>query len=138
MKISIISFVVIASSALSAGCVTQSADGVMNRSHTITAVSGERTRIKKSWHLEPDCSSAAVPTVRVMQPPKNGNVETVAEKTFPNAGGAYAKCNTKKVESAMSYYQSKSGYVGKDKVVLRESFRDGKVVDMNIDINVVK
>jgi hypothetical protein len=138
MKVRIFTLIMVASSAVLAGCVTQNADGVLQGHSKKVAVSGERTRIKQSWHVEPDCSSGAVPTVRITQAPQNGTTDTVTEQIFPKTRGKYAKCETKKINSAVTYYKSNSGFVGKDKVALRESFHDGRVVDVNIDINVVK
>lgn len=129
---------VIASSVFLGGCVTKGPDGVLQAHGKVTAISGERTRIKENWHVEPDCSSGQVPSVQVTKQPQHGKVETVTEMIYPHTRGKLEKCSTKKINSAVTYYTPQKGYVGTDNFGFRTSFHNGRIVESNVDMNVVK
>jgi hypothetical protein len=84
------------------------------------ALSGERVRIGFSYDLAPDCSPVGEIRSRLIEKPKNGAVEIVAEKGFTS----YAKddqkhkCNEKKSDLQVYYYTSREDFKGKDKLVI--------------------
>ena len=121
---------------LLAGCVT--ASGIREVSHSVTSVSGERTKLHDAWHLKRDCSADTMPNVRVMTPPEHGKIDLVTQDVVPVYKGPATKCNGIKPRGITIYYTSKPGYVGQDKVVFRESYGDGQVLDATIKLNVVQ
>lgn len=121
---------------LLAGCVT--ASGIKEVSRDFTAVSGERTRLHDALHLNRDCSPDTLPNVRVMTPPQHGKIDLVTQDVSPVFKGPSTKCNGTKLRGVSIYYASKTGYVGQDKVIIRESYGDGKVVDATTKLNVVQ
>ncbi len=118
------------------GCVTTGADGVKTNRSQVTVVSGERTQIRRNWSVDNDCSSQGLPKVRVLEGPAHGQVSIVTEKLFPNT--RRAKCRTQKVMGTVTYYTPDKGYVGPDRVKLRQSYPVNGVDDTKIDINVVR
>lgn len=121
------------------GCVTTSADGVRQVSHDRTATSGHRERVGRAWHINPDCSTAGAPTIRIVEPPAHGKLTLVAEReVLTDAKGRFAKCNSLKLPVIGYYYQSIAGYSGSDRFTLRVSFGNGKVSDSIINIQVQK
>jgi len=66
--------------------------------------------------VNPDCTAAGVPTLRITQPPRNGRV--VIERTrdfvtFPQSN-VRSVCNQRRVQGIMVRYISQRGYVGDD------------------------
>lgn len=131
------SLVIVAISA--SGCVTTSADGVRQVSHDKSVTSGHRERVGRAWHINPDCSTAGAPTIRVVEPPTHGKLTLVAEKeALTGAKGGFAKCNSTKQSMIDYYYQSSPGYSGSDTFTLRISFGNGTVKDSVTGIQVQK
>ena len=102
------------------------------------ALSGERVRIGYAYALIPDCSSAGQVKSRLLEHPKNGVVETIAEKGF----SAYAKddqrykCNEKQSDIEAYYYKSREDFRGKDKVVIEVFYPNGAYRKLLINIDV--
>ncbi|TCU14754.1 hypothetical protein EV132_108124 [Rhizobium sullae] len=137
-RISILSIAAMSLSASLSGCTTTSPDGLVRYKARRSVVSGERTKIGAAWNLNPDCTAKTVPDVRVRQAPKHGKVENLRELAFPSATDEYEKCNGTKVPAVVGYYTSKQGFVGKDRIVVRTSYKDGNVDEQVLDIAVVK
>ncbi|SIQ03668.1 hypothetical protein SAMN05880590_101917 [Rhizobium sp. RU35A] len=122
-----------------AGCVTAGPDGVATYAIHKKVVSGEKTFIGNFWKLAPDCSSAGVPQIYVLTPPKHGKLVFVNEKRFPAAArGDYKKCRTVKVDMMVGYYTPNPGYVGEDDLKFRMSAQDGRIGDAAVKIDVLK
>lgn len=137
-QIFILSIAGMSVSASLSGCTTTSPDGlVRNKAHR-SVVSGERTKIGSAWNLNPDCSAKTVPDVRVREAPKYGKLENLRELAFPSATDEYEKCNGTKIPAVVGYYTSEKGFVGKDRIVVRTSYKDGNVDEQVLDITVVK
>ncbi len=101
--------------------------------------SGQRDRIGRARQTEPDCTVSRVPNVRVIEPPSHGRVALVREQeVITGAKGRFAKCNSRQVPVIAYYYQSTPGYIGRDRFVVRISFRDGFVTDRISTIQVKK
>ncbi|TDW16582.1 hypothetical protein EV128_13434 [Rhizobium azibense] len=121
-----------------ASCTTSSPDGLRRHRAHRSVVSGERTKIGAAWNLNPDCSAKTVPDVRVRQAPRHGKLENLRELAFPSATDEYEKCNGIKIPAVVGYYTSEKGFVGKDRIVVRTSYKDGNVDEQVLDIAVVK
>ncbi len=86
-----------------------------------------------------DCTSGNVPNTRITESPKHGKTEIVNEKVFRgDFKGDFAKCNSTKFPASVAYYTSTPGYIGKDELRSRISFRNGKIRDFIVEIDVVK
>ena len=80
-------------------------------------------------YVNADCSSGAVPEVRIVTPPSSGNIR-LQQLTIPIArplADPLVRCNGKPVEAVVVSYKSKNGFTGADTVVLDVDFRHGKV-----------
>ena len=132
-----ISVAILISTAISS-CVTTNAEGIKQTTYTKNALSGERTKIDWAVAVTGDCSARVIPELRVLQAPQHGTVDIVHEKLDGKFHGTYAKCTGKDVQGAAAYYTSKKGFTGTDKVVIRNSYKDGVVRDSVAEINVVK
>jgi hypothetical protein len=80
-------------------------------------VSGERTRVGITFHLNPDCTSAGKITVRLLEAPKNGTVEILTERTYADyeKTDPKFKCNEQLSEMPAFYYTSREGFKGRDR-----------------------
>jgi len=115
------------------------ANGVQLSEEQSNAVSGERTKMGKTYYLNPDCSVALVPKETVLQKPLHGTVAFEKTLVFPNyRGGPLAKCNSKKVLGMQEYYTPAKGYSGQDQYKIRVSYKNGLVNDVTIHVNVIK
>lgn len=114
------------------------ADGLRHNHRSVAAVSGQKTRIGINFKTNGNCGVDQQPDVTVIKPPQHGKIDTQTEAGYTHFTNANARCNTQKMPGMATYYTSAPGYSGKDKVVTRVSFRDGRVDEDTVDINVVK
>lgn len=115
-----------------------SSDGIRHRTVTRTAVSGQKYRLGSNNLVTANCGSDQVPKVIIREAPKHGSVNTQIEPDFAKGTGPYAKCSKTKIRSAVVYYTSKPGYVGKDRIVIRVLFLNGQVDDNIVNMVVIK
>ncbi|MDQ1186836.1 hypothetical protein [Agrobacterium larrymoorei] len=132
-----ISAAILISTAVSS-CVTTNAEGIKQVTYKKNALSGERTKIDWAVAVKGDCSARVIPELRILQAPQHGTVDIVHEKIDGRFHGTYAKCTGKDVQGTSAYYTSKKGFIGSDKVIVRNSYKDGVVVDGVAEINVVR
>ena len=68
-----------------------------------------------------------VPTVRILEPPKSGQVTVEKGAGFPNfpANNLRSKCNADRTDGAVITYVPNSGYKGMDTVVADIIYPDG-------------
>lgn len=125
-------------SAAVSSCVTTNAEGIKQVTYTKNAVSGERTKMDTAMAVKGDCSARVLPELRVLQAPQHGTVDIVHEKMDGRFRGTYAKCTGKDVQGTAAYYTSKKGFVGNDKVVIRNSYKNGLVFDAAAEMKVVR
>jgi hypothetical protein len=90
-------------------------------------LSGERVRIGISYDLNPDCSSKGEIKSRLLEEPKNGEMEIATEKGF----SAFAKddqryrCNENQTDIQTYYYKSQGDFKGKDIFVVEVFYPSG-------------
>jgi hypothetical protein len=137
-KAFILSVATMCASAALTSCTTTGPDGLSHYQRNISVASGERTKIGVAFSLNPDCSAKVVPEVRIREAPKHGNVESLRELAFPHGKGEYKKCNGTKVPTTVGYYTSDKGFVGKDRIVIRTSDKNGIVTEGVLNITVVE
>jgi hypothetical protein len=91
------------------------------------ALSGERVRIGFSYHLNPDCSSGGEVKSRLLEKPKNGEVEIVSQRgftTYDKEDQRY-KCNERQNDVQVYYYKSREDFKCKDRLVIEVFFASG-------------
>ena len=77
--------------------------------------------------LNPDCSSAGVPIIHLVNDPLHGKIHLQSETGSPTFDESNPRqiCNQRQVQGVSAYYASDSGYVGDDFVTLHYEFSDG-------------
>jgi hypothetical protein len=99
---------------------------------------GNEARIAAPNWVNTDCSSGAVPDLRIATPPANGELRQ-EEITMPidrPKDNNRAICNGKPVKAMGVFYKSKAGYTGADNVVIDIDFKTGVVRRFNYKITV--
>jgi len=94
---------------------------------TRIAVRDQKLRVATLFDLNPDCSVIGIPTVRILEPSKNGSVTFENGSGFPNypASNSRVKCNASSVDAELIFYMPGSGYVGVDSVTVEIIYPDG-------------
>jgi hypothetical protein len=103
-----------------------------------TVLSGEKTRVWMAYDLNPDCSPRGEIRLRLIEPPKHGDVEMVTEKgftTYPKDRQMYS-CNEKQSDVHAYYYHSRDGFTGKDRFVGEVFYSNGayRKAVINVDV----
>ncbi|WP_426289281.1 hypothetical protein ACN9MC_27025 [Ensifer adhaerens] len=122
--------------ALSA-CTTTSDDS-RQQALSITARSGVKTLVAKNWHIDDNCSQIDYPAMTIAEKPKHGHLEIVHEAVYPKLVGKQSKCATTKVNGVVAYYTPNPGYTGRDRLVIRSPYEDGKIEEGVLSVTVVK
>jgi hypothetical protein len=109
----------------SAGAKPQSAPQIIEVARV--AVRDQRLRVATLFDLNPDCSVIGMPTVRILEPSKNGSVTVEKGTGFPNypASNSRSKCNSNTVDGEVIFYMPGSGYAGSDSVLVEIIYPDG-------------
>ncbi|TCU14753.1 hypothetical protein EV132_108123 [Rhizobium sullae] len=116
------------------------AQEVQTERRSATVTTGSRTVIYQSSFVDPDCSTAAIPRLKILDAGKHGKVQVIQEKVFPNfeRSNPRFKCNSRKVDGASVYYTPSTKFTGSDKIKLRESSEsEASVWEMTFRIAVV-
>ncbi|TCR91349.1 hypothetical protein EV561_103748 [Rhizobium sp. BK376] len=129
MRLLPVSFAAVVCGALLSACVT--ASGVSENTTDKHVVSNVRTKIDTSVAVNKDCTFKVLPHVAVIHAPAHGTIDSAHEKvSIGDTPIAKRKpeCASGRVDGVASYYISKPGYVGPDRVTIRHSFGDGSHV----------
>jgi hypothetical protein len=98
----------------------------------------QQVRIGFLTNLDPDCTSNAFASVRVVEQPKHGDA-TLKQDTgftsFPKDNPRF-ECNQKRSEGTALFYRSETGYTGKDSVTLELVYPDGRESGVRYSIDV--
>lgn len=91
--------------------------------------------VQLSYHASAhkNCTPAALPTVRVIEPPKSGLLTVRRALLTTNK---IANCPGFKVPAEVVFYQARAGYVGSDHVVYAVSDYNGEVNTYDVTIDV--
>jgi len=90
-------------------------------------------RIGVYVNVQPDCSSGALPTIRLSTPPANGKVTVKSGKVKATN---YKQCLALEVPGYVAIYRSAPGFVGADVVTLEVKFPNGRTEIQKITVNV--
>lgn len=82
-----------------------------------------------------DCTPSPLPTVRVIEAPKSG---TLSVKSATLTTNKIAGCPNLKTPARVVFYQSRSGYAGRDHVIYEVTSSNGQVeiYDVTVEVKV--
>ncbi|WP_271896118.1 hypothetical protein [Candidatus Phyllobacterium onerii] len=116
-----LSMMAISSGLLIAGCQTADPKATKTGSgvETISIKSGQKFGYT-FYKVNPDCSSAKVPTLKLISKPSHGTI--VISQGYGHsayaAGHPLSKCNSHRILMASVIYKAASGFVGTDTVTI--------------------
>ena len=101
---------------------------------TVTAEAGKTARIGVYINLKPDCTSGALPILRLIEPPQGGRVVIKRAKIQVTNAGA---CLGTDAPGYVAFYQSRPDFSGADKIAIEIKLPDRDTVRVQkITINV--
>ena len=102
------------------------------------AVSGAKQFIRNYLTINPDCSSMGNAKVTVVTEPAHGEVIVENGEAYPDftKDNVRVRCNDRKVPAVQLYYQSDSGFVGADRMVVDTVMPSGTFYRHEFTINV--
>ncbi len=109
-------FVTLAMVALMATSCAPKNGSLLDRNITKTVVANKKTKIGWMFALNPDCTTRAFPTVKIVKQPTNGTVSVGTISDYPSfiSFDARASCNKKKAAAQVVYYTPTRDYKGPD------------------------
>jgi hypothetical protein len=102
------------------------------------AFSGNESRLGVFYSVGPDCVGGAIPDIRLVRPPANGEVsfqETRTSADFDKESRR-ANCNGKPVDGVVMNYRSREGYSGTDRFQIEVDYKAGVVRGYSVIVNV--
>ncbi len=121
-----------------AGVSAHADDNFRLRSLAKTVMSGVHTKFDQVIHFNRDCSIIDLPAVHIVQPPAHGRLEVAHQPIFPSTHAEPQRCQSVKMMGTVVYYTAKAGYTGKDTIVIRSPFDNGKIQDTTFNVTVLK
>ena len=100
---------------------------------SVDAVAGQQLRLGLAGNVTQDCKPGPLPEVKVLAPPKNGQLAVREGKT---KAGSLARCPALEVPARGVFYQAKAKFNGSDEVVYEVKRSDGKVQVHTVKISV--
>jgi hypothetical protein len=101
---------------------------------TVAAETGKETRIGVYLNLKPDCTSGALPILRLTHAPQGGRVLIKRSKIQVTNAGA---CLSAEAPGYVAFYQSRPDFSGADKIAIEIKLPDRDTVRVQkITINV--
>jgi hypothetical protein len=90
--------------------------------------SGNEARFAAMNYVNADCSSGAIPDVRIVTQPANGELrmEQIRYVVDRAADNSRAHCNGKEVDALGLFYKSRDGFVGEDRISVDVDYRNGR------------
>ncbi|RAU20440.1 hypothetical protein CU669_18490 [Paramagnetospirillum kuznetsovii] len=136
--------ILVAGGMLLALCPPSQADEVGKSAPSVTdsyvkgAVSEAKQYIRSYLSINPDCSSMGNAKVTVVTKPEHGHVIVENGEAYPDFSNDNVRghCNSRKVPAALLYYQSDSGFVGADRLVVDAVMPSGMFYRHEFSINV--
>lgn len=100
---------------------------------SVDAAAGTQVRLGMAGNVSPDCKPGPLPEVKVVTPPKNGQLAIRDGKTKP---GSLSRCPTLEVPARGVFYQAKAKFNGSDEVAYEVRRPDGRVQVHTVRITV--
>jgi hypothetical protein len=101
-------------------------------------VSGGTVNLGFFASVNPDCSSAGTPTVRITQQPRHGRVVVVRTRDFTSfsLSNPRSACNSRRVSGVSIRYISQRGYTGYDSLSGETFYQSGTYRSGTVNITV--
>jgi hypothetical protein len=100
---------------------------------TAKAQSGKDVRVGAYINIQPDCTSGALPTIRLVNPPVHGKV--AIKKAKANATN-YKQCLAVEVPAYVAIYRSAPDFTGTDSFTVEVKYQEGRTEIQNITVTV--
>lgn len=110
----------------------QSAPQTVERS--VKAAPNKDVQIGLYINVRPDCTSGALPTIRLASPPTSGKVVV---KTAKVKATNYKACLALEVPAYVAFYKSLPDFLGDDVLTIEVKFPEGRIEIQKITVNVV-
>jgi hypothetical protein len=101
---------------------------------TIKALPNKDTQIGVYINVRPDCTSGALPTIRLASPPSSGKVVVKSAKVKATN---YKACLALEVPAYVAFYKSSSDFLGNDSLTIEVKYPEGRTEIQKLTINVV-
>jgi hypothetical protein len=100
--------------------------------------SGQTIQLYFVASVNPDCSAAGEPTVRITSPPQHGRaaLDKTHDFVFFQQSNVRSECNRRRVSGVAVRYTSQRGYVGSDSVGVEIFFPKGNHRTGTFNVNV--
>jgi hypothetical protein len=99
---------------------------------------GKTVKLHFAASVNPDCSNAGTPTVRITRSPEHGRVtqQQTRDFTYFPPSNVRSACNTRRVSGVAIRYTAQRGYVGYDSVGVEIFYTTGRKRSGTFNINV--
>ena len=101
---------------------------------SVRALPNQDTRIGVYLNVLPDCTSGALPTIRLATPPASGKVIV---KTAKVKATNYKACLALEVPAYVAFYKSPPDFVGDEVLTIEVKYSGGRTELQKITVNVV-
>jgi hypothetical protein len=91
-----------------------------------TVAAGGVLKVVHYASVNPDCSSAGMPVVRLSVAPTHGAVGTTKASNFAHFSGAFDQCSARRVAGVSVEYRPERGFVGADSFSLDIIYASGR------------
>lgn len=109
----------------------QSAPQTVERS--VKATPNKDVQIGLYINVRPDCSSGALPTIRLASPPTSGKVVV---KTAKVKATNYKACLALEVPAYVAFYKSPPDFLGDDVMTIEVKYPEGRIEIQKITVKV--
>jgi len=102
------------------------------------AAAGQQVQVAFMTNVEPDCSSTAFASVRVVERPTHGTATLKDDTEFTNFAkdDPHFECNKEKSGGTAILYRGEEGYTGKDFVTVEVVYANGRGIRWHYSIDV--
>jgi len=97
------------------------------------AQSGKDARVGAYLNIQPDCTSGALPAIRLVNAPTHGKV--IVKKAKANATN-YKQCLALEVPAYVAIYRSAPDFTGTDTFTVEVKYQEGRTEIQNITVTV--
>jgi hypothetical protein len=102
------------------------------------AAAGQQVQVTFLTDLQPDCSSPAFASARVVEGPTHGTATLKDDTQFTTLAKDHPRfeCNKQKSSGTALLYRGEGGYTGKDSMTVEVVYANGRVISWHLSIDV--
>jgi hypothetical protein len=119
--------------ALAAGGLAAAVAQTQMVERSVKALQNKDTQIGVYLNVLPDCTSGALPTIRLANPPVSGKVVV---KTAKVKATNYKACLALEVPAYVAFYKSSPEFLGDDVLTIEVKYAGGRTELQKITVNV--